>query len=78
MLTKGYQLKVNAVARDNHLRIENRVTTVAREEKKRDDRVKTVRSDSVVAQQALVYKKEFDVIWLIQHSRIGGSVDVRA
>jgi hypothetical protein len=78
MLAEGYQLKVNAVSQDNHLRLENRSTTVSREEKKRDDRVKTVRADSVAAQQALVYKKEFDVIWVIQHSRIGGSVDVRA
>ena len=78
MLAKGYKLKVNAVSQDSHLRIENRVTTVAREEKKRDDRVKTVRADNVTAQQSLIYKKEFDVIWLIQHSRIGGSVDVRA
>lgn len=78
MLAKGYKLKVNAVSQDSHLRIENRVTTVAREEKKRDDRVKTVRADNVTAQQSLIYKKEFDVIWLIQHSRIGGSVDVKA
>jgi hypothetical protein len=78
VLAKGYKLKVNAVSQDSHLRIENRVTTVAREEKKRDDRVKTVRADNVTAQQSLIYKKEFDVIWLIQHSRIGGSVDVKA
>ena len=78
MLAKGYQLKVNAVSPDSHLRLENRSTTVAREEKKRDDRVKTVRADNIQAAKTLIYKKEFDVIWLIQHSRIGGSVDVRA
>ena len=78
MFAKGYKLKVNAVSPDSHLRLENRSTTVAREEKKRDDRVKIVRDDNIQAARHLIYKKEFDVIWLIQHSRIGGSVDVRA
>ena len=78
MLAKGYKLKVNAVSSDSHLRLENRSTTVAREDKKLNDRAKAVRTDTIVAQQALIYRKEFDVIWLIQHSRIGGSVDVRA
>ena len=78
MLTEGYQLKVNAVSQDNHLRVENRVTTQAREDRKLTDRAKAVRTDSIVAQQTLMYRKQFDVIWLIQHSRIGGSVDVRA
>jgi hypothetical protein len=78
VLAKGHQLKVNAISRDNHLRLENRSTTVAREDKKLTGRAKAVRTDSIVAQQALIYRKQFDVIWLIQHSRIGGSVDVRA
>ena len=78
MLTERYQLKVNAISRDNHLRLENRVTTQAREDRKLTDRARAVRADTVMAQQTLVYRKQFDVIWLIQHSRIGGSVDVRA
>jgi hypothetical protein len=78
VLTKGHKLKINAVSPDSHLRLENRQTTVAREDKKLTDRARAVRTDSIVAQQALIYQKEFDVIWLIQHSRIGGSVDVRA
>ena len=78
MFTEGYQLKVNAISRDHHLRVENRVTTQAREDRKLTDRARAVRTDSIVAQQTLVYRKQFDVIWLIQHSRIGGSVDVRA
>jgi hypothetical protein len=78
VLAKGYKLKVNAVSPDNHLRLENRSTTVAREDKKLNDRSKAVRTDTIVAQQSLIYRKQFDVIWLIQHSRIGGSVDVRA
>lgn len=78
MLAKGYKLKVNAVSSDSHLRLENRSTTVAREDKKLNDRAKAVRTDTIVAQQSLIYRKQFDVIWLIQHSRIGGSVDVRA
>ena len=78
MLAKGYKLKINAVSQDSHLRLENRSTTVAREDRKHDDRVKTVRADNIQASKTLIYKKEFDVIWLIQHSRIGGSVDVRA
>ena len=78
MFAKGYQLKVNAVSPDSHLRLENRSTTVAREDKKLTDRAKAVRADTVMAQQTLIYRKQFDVIWLIQHSRIGGSVDVRA
>lgn len=78
MFAKGYQLKVNAISRDDHLRVENRVTTQAREDRKLTDRARAVRADTVMAQQTLIYKKEFDVIWLIQHSRIGGSVDVRA
>ena len=71
-------MKVNAISRDNHLRLENRVTTQAREDRKLTDRARAVRADTVMAQQTLVYRKQFDVIWLIQHSRIGGSVDVRA
>jgi hypothetical protein len=78
VLTERYQLKVNAISRDNHLRLENRVTTQAREDRKLTDRARAVRADTVMAQQTLVYRKQFDVIWLIQHSRIGGSVDVRA
>jgi hypothetical protein len=78
VLAKGYQLKVNAFSPDSHLRLENRSTTVAREDKKLTDRAKAVRADTVMAQQTLIYRKQFDVIWLIQHSRIGGSVDVRA
>jgi hypothetical protein len=78
VFAKGYQLKVNAVSRDDHLRVENRVTTQAREDRKLTDRAKAVRADTVMAQQTLIYKKEFDVIWLIQHSRIGASVDIRA
>lgn len=71
-------MKVNAVGQNNHLRVENRVTTQAREDRKLTDRSRAVRADTVMAQQTLVYRKQFDVIWLIQHSRIGGSVDVRA
>ena len=71
-------MKVNAVSRDSHLQIENRQVTQTREDKKRDDRVKTVYNDAVEATQTLIYKKQFDVIWLIQHSRIGGSVDTKA
>lgn len=78
MFTKGYQLKVNAVRQYSHLQIENRQVTQTREDKKRDDRVKTVYNDAVEATQTLIYKKQFDVIWLIQHSRIGGSVDTKA
>ena len=78
MLAKGHKLKVNAVSLDHHLRVENRITTQAREDRKLTDRARAVRADTVMAQQTLVYRKQFDVIWLIQHSRIGGSVDVRA
>lgn len=78
MFTEGHKLKVNAVGQNNHLRVENRVTTQAREDRKLTDRSRAVRADTVMAQQTLVYRKQFDVIWLIQHSRIGGSVDVRA
>ena len=78
MLAKGHKLKINAISRDDHLRVENRVTTQAREDRKLTDRARAVRADTVMAQQTLVYRKQFDVIWLIQHSRIGGSVDVRA
>jgi hypothetical protein len=78
VLAKGHKLKINAISRDDHLRVENRVTTQAREDRKLTDRARAVRADTVMAQQTLVYRKQFDVIWLIQHSRIGGSVDVRA
>ena len=78
MFAKGHKLKVNAISQDHHLRVENRVTTQALEDRKLTDRARAVRADTVMAQQTLIYKKEFDVIWLIQHSRIGGSVDVRA
>ena len=71
-------MKVNAIGQNNHLRVENRVTTQAREDQRRTDQAKAVRTDSIIAQQTLIYKKEFDVIWLIQHSRIGASVDIRA
>ena len=71
-------MKVNAVNQADHLRLENRVHTMARADARRDDRVKTVRADNVQAEKTLLYKKEFDVIWLIQHSRIGGSVDTKA
>jgi hypothetical protein len=62
----------------NYLQVQTRRTEQFREDTKHDNRVKTIRADTVLAGQTLLYKKEFDVIWLIQHSRIGGSVDKTA
>lgn len=73
-------MKVNAVNhyQKEHLQIKHRQALQAHEDIKRDNQVKTARADDVQATKNLIYKKEFDVIWLIQHSRIGGSVDTKA
>ena len=71
-------MKINPVDIQSRVEAQTRRTEQARQDKKHDDRVKTVRADTVLAGQTLLYKKEFDVIWLIQHSRIGGSVDKTA
>lgn len=71
-------MKINPVDLQSRVEAQTRRTEQAREDKKHDNRVKTVRADTVLAGQTLLYKKEFDVIWLIQHSRIGGSVDKTA
>jgi hypothetical protein len=71
-------MKINPVDLQSRVEAQTRRTEQAREDKKHDNRVKTVRADNVLAGQTLLYKKEFDVIWLIQHSRIGGSVDKTA
>jgi hypothetical protein len=71
-------MKINPVDIQSRAEVQTRRAEQAREDKKHDNRVKTVRADTVLAGQTLLYKKEFDVIWLIQHSRIGGSVDKTA
>jgi len=71
-------MKINPVDIQSRVEAQTRRAEQARQDKKHDDRVKTVRADTVLAGQTLLYKKEFDVIWLIQHSRIGGSVDKTA
>lgn len=71
-------MKINPVDIQSRVEAQTRRTEQAREDKKHNNRVKTVRADTVLAGQTLLYKKEFDVIWLIQHSRIGDSVDKTA
>ena len=71
-------MKVNAVNPNAHLHLITRQNEMAREDKRRDDHVKTVRADNIQAYKTLIYNKECEMIWLIQHNRIGGSVDITA
>ena len=50
-------MKVNAVNQADHLRLENRVHTMARADARRDDRVKTVRADNVQAEKNTIVQK---------------------
>ena len=71
-------MKVSAISSILHASLQTRARYESEQCDKFDDRVKTVRADNVQAYHTVTYQKEANTVWLQQHSRTGGSVDILA